>query len=231
MRQPMLERGVYTIPEACRYINAPDMPHLPDRKPMSPITLHAWFLPRSDRMGLGPLFESEWNKTGGDFAISFLNLIEAFVARFFKDSGVKPKRIRRTHEVLQRVLQTPHPFASLELRTNGQEIISCSSDKQLVDYVAKQLYFPEMRNYLAGIEYDPSTLLAQTWSLAKGVAISPKLGFGRPIIRGTGVSTLIVANQYLANGKDAALVARLFKIPEEGVLDAFGFENRLGHLN
>jgi len=207
------------------------MLHLPDRKPISATTLHAWFLPRSDQMGLGPLFRSEWTKASGDFAISFLNLIEAFVARFFKDSGVKPKRIRRTHEVLQGVLKTPHPFAHQELRTNGQEIISCSSDKQLVDFVAKQLYFPEMRNYLAGIEYDSSTMLAQTWTLAKGVVISPKMGFGRPIIRGTGVSTLIVANQYLANGKNAALVSRLFKIPEEGVLDAFGFENKLGHLN
>jgi hypothetical protein len=48
------------------------------------------------------------------------------------------------------------------------------------------------------------------------------------VVQNTGVSTYIIARQYVANNKDAALVARLFKITEAGVLNAYQFENSLG---
>jgi uncharacterized protein (DUF433 family) len=215
----MLGQGVYTLAEVTQYTGVPDS------------TLRSWFLPRPDKRGFGPVFASDYAAEGKDFAVSFLNLIEAHVASFFKKQGVTPALIRRAHEVLQEQLGTSHPFAHEDLRTDSHRIFHIiRSDAKLVDVVSRQMLFKNVKPYLRGIKYALATRLAETWHVRKGIVINPKLGFGKPVIENSGVSTLIVAKQYVANGKNATLVARLFKITEEGVQNAFRYEKRLGRI-
>lgn len=217
----MLDRGVYTLAEAAKYTG------------VNPMTLRAWFLPRSDQRGRGPIFQSDYARIDDDFAISFLNLIEAYVASFFRRNKVKHSYIRRTHQDLKRQLGISHPFAYSRLYVALGQIIAEKqdrADKRFIEVLSRQLLFPEFSDGLLRLKYDEATSLANGWEVEKGIIVSPRVGFGKPVIENTGVSTLIVAKQYRANGKDAALVARLFNIPKDGVENAFRFERSLGRI-
>jgi uncharacterized protein (DUF433 family) len=69
--------------------------------------------------------------------------------------------------------------------------------------------------------------LAVAWNIADGVTISPGISYGKPVINQTGVTTYVVANQFKANGENAALVAELFDLSESDVVNAVRFENSL----
>lgn len=217
----MLGQGIYPLSEVARYT----------RVPLS--TLRSWFVPRSDERGLGPIFASDWDRVDEDYAISFVNLIEAHVASHFRNKGIKPRDIRKVHEILREGWGIAHPFASEDLRMDAEAkriIMNRAGDQALIDVLHKQMVLETARPYLQRIEYGAASRLAERWHIAEGVVINPKVGFGKPVIDNTGVSTLIVANQYLANGRDAALVARLFKIAPAGVLSAVEFERSIKRI-
>jgi uncharacterized protein (DUF433 family) len=218
----MIGQGVYTLSEVSQFTRVPCS------------TVRSWFRSVSRDQNRGPIFRSDYEAVGDDFAVSFLNLIEVRIASFFRDEGVKPGIIRRTHEILQAELHTPHPFAHEDLRTDGARLIRAKAGKKLtvkwVDAISKQLLFPQFRDGLKGIGYNQATKLADEWGIEKGVVIKPSVGFGKPVVVNTGISTNILANQYIANQKDAALVARLFKVTVESVLSAFKFESDYGRM-
>ena len=216
----MLEKGVYTLTEVAQYTG------------LHSTTLRYWFLPRADRSGRGPVFDSDYARVDGDFAISFLNLVEAYVASFFKKNKVKHRDIRRTHEILKDQLGVSHPFAHASLSTGLGRIVleNTEQSKRFIEIIGRQLLFPEFGDGLHRISYNASTRLADEWQVSEGIIVSPTMGFGKPVVMRTGISTLIVAKQYKANGKNAALVSRLFNIPEEGVLNAYRFEEQLGRI-
>jgi len=211
----MIGEGVYTLTEVSRIA----------RIPLA--TVRAWFWPSRGE----PLFSSDYPAIDGDYAVSFLNLIELHVARFFREAGVKHPILRRARCVLQEELKVSHPFAHADLCTDGNRIIRIIGDaggQELVDVISKQQFFSQMG--LRKITYHPHSQMAQSWGISTGVVINPRIGFGKPVIEGTGVSTLVVAKQYIANGKDASLVARLFRLKESGVINAFEFERDLGRV-
>ena len=213
----MLGCGVYTLREVSRLTRIP------------PATVRSWLKWRSDGAGLGPVFRGDYESVGGDYAVSFLNLIEVYVAGFFRHHGVNPNTIRRTHEVLQGELGTPHPFARKDLVTSHGRIIRKTADivgnPVLSDAISKQEWFPKMEIYLKPIEYRDA--LAARWRIADGVMIDPAIGFGKPIVASTGITTFVLANQYRANRDDGALVAKLFDVSEADVLNAVDFESKL----
>lgn len=218
----MLGQGVYTISEAVEYTKVPAA------------TLRSWFLPRGDGQGKGPIFTPDWDRVKGDFALSFVNLIEALAAATFKKNKVSPTDIRKTNELLKKELSTPHPFAHADLSAflrriileNGQPGI----DRRYQDVINKQLIFPEFRLALQTVDYSSTSRLAQNWRISEGVVINPQLGFGHPVIDKTGISTLLVARQYVANSRNVPFVAKLFHITESGVKSAVQFESGLGRI-
>lgn len=59
------------------------------------------------------------------------------------------------------------------------------------------------------------------------MVIDPAIRFGKPIVKGTGMSTSVLRNSYYANGEDAGFVAGWFGVEERHVMAAVDFENRL----
>jgi len=208
----MLGMGVYSLSEVRRYTGVPAS------------TLWKWFNPSPDRKN-PPIFESDFDRVDDDFAVSFLNLIEAYVASFFKQQKIKPGDIRRCHDILKNAWGIKHPFAFEDLRTDGRSIIiSRSKDSALIDIIKNQMVFETVRPYLLSISYSKTTRLADTWAIAEGVVINPRIGFGKPVVEGAGISTLVLSDQYLANAQDAAVVARMFKVSAQSVINAHDFE-------
>lgn len=209
----MIGDGVYPLSEAARYAGVPVA------------TVRSWFKARSDGNGQRPVFTSDFEPVDGDYAVSFLNLIEIYVAGFLRNEGVTPPTLRRAHQILQVELGTPHPFAHAHLGTDGKRIMQKHADVLLVDVISKQHLFGQM--CLSKIKYSPATRLAEAWDIADGVTINPGVSFGKPVIEHTGVTTFVVANQFKANRGNAKLVAGLFHLSEADVLHAVGFETAL----
>ena len=206
----MMGKGVYTLNEAARYTGVPLA------------TLRSWFKPRTDRRRHDPIFQSDYAPIEGDYAVSFLNLIEVYVARFFRQEGVKPPVIRRARDILADELSTLYPFAHADLCTDGSRIIRKTGESQLVDVISKQHFFKQMR--LGTITYNNLTRLADAWHIREGVIINPEVAFGHPVVERTGITTFVLANQYHANCENASLVADLYGVGESDVLNAVRFE-------
>ena len=219
MNRPTFGGGVYTLSELARYTA------------IAPATARTWFKPRADSAGLGPLFRSDYPSVGEDYAVSFMNLIEAYVARYFRLQGVTPLRIRRVYEALKLELNSPHPFAREDLYTDGIDIFrrvgKAVNDPELVDVLTRpeQRVFGKWSDYLGQFDYAGKS--TSRWRIASGVVIDPRLSFGKPVAGSTGITTFVLANQYNANHQNAALVADLYGVTEQDVVNAVNFENKL----
>jgi uncharacterized protein (DUF433 family) len=218
----VLGHGAYSLSEVARYAE------------MSPSTIREWFRGRSDGAGRGPVLASDYAAIGKDYAVSFLDLVDAYVAARFREAGVRMSIVRTAYDVLAADLRTVHPFAHGELYTDGKSVIVAAAskicDRVFYNAISKQLFFDDLKSYLDRIDYRSDTQLARRWRISEGVMIDPKICFGKPTIAGTGTRTAIVARHYLANRRNAVLVGDLFGIGEQDVQNAVQFEESLGKL-
>jgi len=214
----MLGQGVYTVAEVSKLTD------------LHPGRVRSWFKERPDGSGRGPVFESDYPAVAGDYAVSFLDLIDVLVAGTFRDRFNVPMRVvRRAHSLLQVRLGTKHPFCHNDLYTDGRNIFLCAANQLnediLTEVVSRQQFFLHIREKLHHIDYNEMTRLARRWRIAEGVVVDPSVCMGKPTITKTGVTTYVVANQYYANRKDSALIADLYGISEKDVTNAVAFED------
>jgi len=211
----MLGEGVYTLTEVARLIAAP------------PATVRAWFKGRPDRQA-APLFRGEYEPRHGDYAVSFLDLIDTLVASRFRAEGVAMPVVRRSFERMKQDLGTPHPFSHELLYTDGQRVIRHATDEPtdpvMLDVISNQQHFEQMVSPLSDVNYSAKTRLAEQWRIGDGVLVNPNISFGKPVLEGTGACTYVIYHQFLANDSNASLVADLFELSESQVLQAVRFE-------
>lgn len=217
-----LGKGVYNIAEVARYTE------------LHPNRVGSWFKQRSDGAGKGPIFASDYAAVGNDYAVSFLDLIDVWVAGYLRDQGVLMRIVRNAHKILQDKLGTHHPFCHRDLYTDGKKVFLYAANKvgseTLTEIVSRQQFFLHVKQKLSHIRYGEVSGLAECWRIAKGVEINPRVALGKPVVAKTGVTTYVLTNQFIANNRDAALVAELFRVPEEGVHNAVAFEKQYGCL-
>ena len=212
----LLETGVYGLPEAVQLTG------------VSSATARRWFVGTSNS---DPIFRPSIEPSQGRFAISFLDLIDLLVVGQFRSTGVSFQTIRKAYEVLQARWKTRHAFCHSDLLSDGQtilvEYVNRTGDKLLEEVIGRQQAIPELlRQYLSEIEYDPSSHIAAMWHIAEGVILDPGRNFGKPIVP-SGVSTSVLYRAAIGNGRDFELVADLFKVSEQGVMNAVLFEESL----
>jgi len=217
----MIGKGVYTLAEVSRLTE------------LHPSTVRAWFKYRSDSVGYGPIFQSDYQSVGGDYAVSFLDLIDVLIAGQFRGRHKVPMRIvRRAHELLQEELDTKHPFCHSDLYTDGKRIFLLAADKlnedKLSDVISHQQFFLHIKEKLGHIDYHEITKLASRWRIANGIVVDPSISMGKPTIENTGITTYVIANQYYANMKNSGLVADLYEVSENDVANAIKFEQKYG---
>jgi uncharacterized protein (DUF433 family) len=217
----MLGQGIYILSEVARLTE------------LHPIRVRSWFKGRTDKHGRGPVFESDYKIAGGDFAVSFFDLIDVLIAGQFRDQyNISTKTVRRAHQLLQKELNTRHPFCHSDLYTDGKRIFidvaSEIDEERLRDVVSQQQFFLHIKEKLDHIDYSTMDKLARRWRISEGVVVDPSISMGKPTIENTGITTYVISNQYYANKKNSALVADLYGLSEMDIANAVNFEKIYG---
>lgn len=143
--------------------------------------------------------------------LSFINLVELFVlSAIRREHGVALKQVRRALDYLRKHFPSNHPLADNQFQTNGidlfvekfGELLAISQAGQIA---MKELIAHQLRLVLRDKAGNPLKLLLitrETESGPKGVVvIDPRLGFGRPVIEGTGIRTEVIVDRFRAGEK------------------------------
>lgn len=219
--------GLYSYADAARFIGG------------KPSELRRWLKGYStQRDGRhtthAPLWSPQWAGTGIE-GIGFRDLIELRFVRTFVAGGVPLNLIRRTIDEVHERLGRHYPFTSTSFKTDGRrifmELLDASGDPALVDVVKRQdvirkVIAPSLRE---GIELNIDDE-ATRWYPIKGsraVVFDPQRSFGQPILAGSGVPTVAIAEALQVENGDAQRVARLYGISAADVRKAASFEQRV----
>lgn len=219
MKRPvisLLGHGAYSFADAARLTR------------LKSFRIREWFRGRSDE-GRKPLFHSDYDGLTEENLISFMDLIEVFIAGQLRDRCVSLQAIRRVHATLRDKLETSHPFCRRELLTDGTKIFVSGLDsegkKEIIEALTGQKAFPTIiRPFLKSLDYDQASQSAFRWRIRERVVVDPTICFGQPIVERAGIPTDILNKAYRANAEDAEAVARWYEITTEDVLAAVHFE-------
>src|SRR5207245_2653193 len=111
--------------------------------------------------------------------ISFLDLIDVFVAGQLREHGVTLQTLRRVYAHLADELKTRHPFSRQELLSDGNTVFMRGMDQkgqeELTEVLTKQKVFPQIiLPFLKKIDYNAASKLAERWHIAPQVVIDPR---------------------------------------------------------
>ena len=210
------EAPIYTAAEAAHYLRLPAS------------TVRAWaFGQPYDWKGETRLFQPVIGPASRkDRRLSFINLVELFVlAAIRRTHSVGLPQVRRAVAFLKRQFPTAHhPLADHAFQTNGVdlfvekfgEILNISRDGQIE---MKEL----IRAHLRCVERDPKGIPMKLYLVPrKGltaarsvVVIDPRVGFGRPVLDGTGIRTEVLIERFSAGERIEALAADYGRSPAE----------------
>jgi uncharacterized protein (DUF433 family) len=210
----LIGQGVYGISEAARLTG------------LKPSRVREWFRGRPPR-GTKPVFHSDYPPVGGDFAVSFHDLVEVYVSGRLRDHGVSLQTLRKVHGRMKKDLQSDHPFCRQELLSDGKVVFARNVDEagreELAEVLTGQKVFPQIiLPFLKRIDYE--RLLARRWRIAERVVVDPAICLGKPTVQGIGIATAILAASYQANGEDAEAVAGWYDVHADDVSAAVRFE-------
>jgi uncharacterized protein (DUF433 family) len=188
----------YTISEASHYLLIPDA------------TLRSWVVGRYYPLQEGkgffspPILVPQKNPA----MLSFINLIESHVLDAVRrEFNIAFPVIRSAISYLRREFKSDHPLAEQKIETDGRDLFIRSFDKLIAASKAGQLAMPELiGSYLKRIEWDEHGLARRLYPFTRKrsadeprvIVIDPRISFGRPVLKGTGIRTALVAERYKA---------------------------------
>jgi uncharacterized protein (DUF433 family) len=212
----LLGHGVYSFDDAARLTR------------LKPSRVREWFCARPTTKA-GAVFQSDFADETSQHLISFLDLIDVFVAGQLREQGVSLQNLRRVYRTLQREFEVEHPFGRKELLTDGTRVFLAGLDErgqdEVYDVLTRQKAFPRIiRPFLNELHFESRSNLAAKWRIAKGVVINPEICSGQPVIEGKGIPTRLVAKAVVANDNDKQAVADWYGMSVEQVSDAVRFE-------
>lgn len=171
--------------------------------------------------------------------LSFVNLIEVHVLDALRrEHDIALRKARRVLRLLSRLFpDSRHPLADHDLLVDGGEVfvehlaslVSASHEGQIA---IREL----LEAHLRRVERDPMGRASRLYPFTrkradrqsllaepKFVMIDPEIQFGRPVLTGTGIPTLVIADRYKA-GESISDLARDYNRPEKEIEEAIRCE-------
>jgi uncharacterized protein (DUF433 family) len=212
----LYEEPAYGISEAAVYLKVPYS------------TLRYW-------LGLSKLPPIIQPAGSDPVRLSFMNLLESHALAAMRNLyNLKLPKVRSALRKVSEQAPQPHPLVTQVFLTDRKDLFIERMDK-LVNVSAKtpQLNLDFYRMYLERVETDPKGLfrffpfvVEPRPSEPKTIEINPMIGFGKPVIAGTGISTAIIASRFNARESIAALAEEYGRTPQE-IEEAIRWERAL----
>ncbi|MGH9746854.1 MAG: DUF433 domain-containing protein [Candidatus Acidiferrales bacterium] len=166
--------------------------------------------------------------------LSFLNLLECHVlAGMRKMYDLKLPKVRSGLRNLNARDARPHPLISRAFFTDSKDLFVEEFGKIINVSRHNQLGLDFSRIHLQRVEIDPKGMfrffpfvVQPGASEPKSIEINPMVGFGKPVIAGTGISTAIIASRFNARESIADLAAEYDCAPQK-IEEAIRWERAL----
>lgn len=166
--------------------------------------------------------------------LSFTNLLECYMLSSMRAIyDVRIPKVRKALTTLAKYVHHEHPLVEQAFQTDRRDlfidhlgkIVNLSKDEQILIPGVMELY-------LQRIERDPKGLLKlypfvmeRTPNEPKLILINPAVGFGKPVIAGTGISTTVVASRFNARESIDELASEYGVTPRQ-IEEAIRWEQR-----
>jgi uncharacterized protein (DUF433 family) len=197
--------------EAAHYLNVPVS------------TLRAWCLGQSGPPRFRPVIRLDGKPGEG---LSFLNLVEAHVlAALRRVHGVKLGRVRSALDYVARQLQVDRPLSDIQFQTDGVDLFIEQLDRLVNVSKDGQLEMASLLHaHLERIERDPGKVPIKLYPFTTSrtaagapapVVIDPRIAFGRPVLKGKGVPTAVLADRFKAGDSLKELAGDYEASPED----------------
>lgn len=213
--QHSLEVPVYGLSEAALYLRVPIK------------TLEYWAFGNKQNQ---PLIKPAERQPR---SLSFMNLLECHMLAAMRSVyDLRLPKIRRALEHLKKTTGYAHPLVEQPLYTDRVDVLIKELDKVLNISRHGQLAIPELVElHLERIEYDKGRLkfypFVRERSAAepKYIVINPAVGFGKPVIAGTGISTAVIAARFNAR-ESVPDLAKEYGLEDRQIEEAIRWETR-----
>jgi uncharacterized protein (DUF433 family) len=187
----------YPFVEAAHYLNLPVS------------TLRAWCLGQGYAYKGSPRSFKRIIQLDGKpgQGLSFLNLVEAHVlAAIRRVHGVPLPKVRNALKFVGDTLGIERPLAHVQFQTNGIDLFVEQLDRLVNVSKSGQIEMVEFfRAHLKRVERDPSGVPIKLYPFTRKsigreppapIEIDPRVSFGRPVLRGKGVPTAVLADRF-----------------------------------
>jgi uncharacterized protein (DUF433 family) len=171
--------------------------------------------------------------------LSFVNLIEVHVLDALRrEHDIPLQKARRVLRLLSQLFpNTAHPLADQDLLTDGSEVFVEHLGNLVSASHGGQIAIRELLEaHLRRVERDPMGRASRLYPFTrkradrqsllaepKFVMIDPEVQFGRPVLTGTGIPTLVIADRYKA-GESISDLARDYNRPPKEIEEAIRCE-------
>lgn len=199
---------------------------------------YAWGPKERRRRGKQPaVIKTDIPTIEGSLSVSFLELVELFVVKQFRDNGIPLQTVRVAWNHAARAFKTLHPFADRRVFTDGGHIFMALREDELwadvLEVSTRRMPFqvivgPIFKHSFDEIEFDKRTELACRWwpqGRQVPIVLDREIAFGAPVVAGTRVPTSFIAR--FAKTRSIPVVAEAFELLPAQIDAAVRFESRL----
>ena len=166
-------------------------------------------------------------------SLSFMNLLECHMLAAMRSLyDLRLPNIRRGVAHLSKSSAFRHPLIEQPLLTDRVDLLIRELDEIVNISRGGQLAIPEIVNvHLERIEYDKGKFRFYPFvrqrraDEPKLIVINPSVGFGKPVVTGTGISTAVIASRFNARESMPDL-AREYGLEERQIEEAIRWETR-----
>lgn len=219
--------GAYTVSESTRVIRQRVCRELRRTSTVTNQKLRRWAHGRHESTRDYAPYIRGVSKIGKESLFTFLELVEFMAIATFRASGVSPKRIRAAYLEAEKKYGD-HPFAREGYRTDGVGIFTKRDDSEPEEFSTRQTFIEEaLRSILLDVSYlDGTASQFSPLGNERGVVLDPRISFGIPVERQTGVptSTLYAMRK---SGESVESIADWYGVTVAGVRDAVQYEEEL----
>jgi uncharacterized protein (DUF433 family) len=167
--------------------------------------------------------------TNKDRVTNFHTLIEFYTFSQLRLHGVSSKSIIKAREIISNHLNTPYPFATSTILTDGKRVFYCPDKEDTIIQADKSLQYTIagiIRQFCDKIDFE-NDIAQRFWPKGKSnaVVLDPEHQFGQPIISNTNI---LAETLYLLNkgGESIEFLSSLYNISRDKVDDAIRFYSK-----